>query len=310
MTNQSNNLGIDISKRQLDFSFGKGLHRGSEANNAHGHARIVTLCKQHPGLRVICEATGGYEKALVKALRKEGVEVHVVMPLKVKCLAIAQGLMAKTDRIDAEKLALFGEKVELKPHHMASEHEEKLRELVECRQHLSERLVQLAGRQENAGERMLKLLADQRVQVEEHKKRIEEEIKECMGQNKQTEQKLMRMTQVKGVGMVVAASVLAFMPEIGSVSDKTASALVGLAPYPNQSGARDRARRIMGGRHQLRHVLFPAALSAMCHNPILRAFNQRLKDNGKPGLVRVVAVMRKLICLLNKICADPNFSLS
>jgi transposase len=188
------------------------------------------VCRQRPGLRVICEATGGYEKQLVKALRKEQIEVHVVMPLKVKYLAIAAGQMGKTDHIDADKLALYGEKIELKEHHLASEHDLKLRELVECRKHLVERRVQLAGKRENAGERMLQLLDAEQAEIEKLELQIEKETEACIAENEQCQKKIERMIKVKGVGRKVAAGVLAFMPEMGKISAKTASALAGLAP--------------------------------------------------------------------------------
>jgi len=304
----SDHLGIDVSKRQLDFSFGQGLHRNSVPNDAEGHAHIIEVCRLRPGVRVVCEATGGYEKKLVKALGKEGIETHVVMPLKVKCLAIAMGLMAKTDRIDAEKLSLFSRTIELKAAHVASEHEEKLRDLVMCRKHLVERLVQLAGRKENAGEILCALIKKEERQIQRHLQRIEKQIEQCIAEDKASEDKIERMSQVKGVGRTVAACVLAHMPELGAIEDKTASALGGLAPYPNQSGPVERPSRIRGGRHEVRLALYPAALCAMRYNPTLRKFNQRLKDKGKPGMVRVVAVMRKLLCLLNRICSDPKFS--
>ena len=102
--------------------------------------------------------------------------------------------------------------------------------------------------------------------------------------------------------------VLAHMPELGAISDKTASALAGLAPYPDESGSVVRPGRIRGGRYAVRKMLYLSALCAMKHNPILRRFNERLEAGGKAGKKRVVAVARKLICLLNRICADPEFS--
>jgi transposase len=304
----SDHLGIDVSKRQLDYSFGKALHRESVPNAPEGFARIIKVCRLRPGARVVCEATGGYEKKLVKALRKEAIEVHVVMPLKVKCLAMAMGLMAKTDKIDAEKLSVFSEKIELKASHVASEHDEKLRELVECRTHLVERLVQLAGKRENAGERLLKLINKEEAQLQKHKKQIEKEIEACIAEDKNCQDKLERMCQVKGVGRTVAACVLAHMPELGAIPDKTASALAGLAPYPDESGSVKKPGRIRGGRYVVRKMLYLSALCAMKYNPVLRQFNQRLEARGKAGKTRVVAVARKLICLLNRICADPEFT--
>jgi transposase len=256
----SNHLGIDVSKRQLDYSFGKGLHRESVSNASEGFTRIIKVCRQRPGVRVVCEATGGYEKKLVKALRKEGIETHVVMPLKVKCLAMAMGLMAKTDRIDAEKLSVFSAKIELKTSHVVSEHDETLRELVECRNHLVERLVQLAGKRENAGERLMKLIKKEEQQIQKHKQQIEKEIEACVAGDKNCQDKMERMCQVKGVGRTVAASVLAHMPELGAISDKTASALAGVAPYPNQIGSVEKPGRIRGGRYEVRKMLYLSSL--------------------------------------------------
>ena len=179
---------------------------------------------------------------------------------------------------------------------------------MDCRKHLVERLVQLAGKRENAGKHMLALLEKEEAQITRHLRQIEKQIETCVAQDASTREKIERMCQVKGVGRTVAACVLAHMPELGTISDKTASALAGLAPYPNQSGPVSRPSRISGGRHEVRVALYPAALCAMRHNPVLRQFNQRLEAKGKPGLVRAVALMRKLICLLNKICADPHFS--
>jgi transposase len=168
--------------------------------------------------------------------------------------------------------------------------------------------VQLGGKRENAGERMMRLLKKEATQTSKYLAQIGKEIEACISENQSCHEKMERLCQVKGVGRVVAASVLAFLPELGTLPERTISALAGLAPYPNQSGPLERPRRIWGGRREVRLALYPAAMVAVRYNPVLKVFNQRLKDKGKPGLVRMVAVMRKLICLLNKICAQPNFS--
>ena len=109
---------------------------------------------------------------------------------------------------------------------------------------------------------------------------------------------------------MVAATVCALVPEIGTLEDKSISALTGVAPHPRQSGATDKPRRVRGGRRHVRDVLYMAALSAILHNPILQRFHERLKQKGKHGHVCLVAVMRKLICLLNQLCANPDFTLA
>jgi transposase len=147
------------------------------------------------------------------------VEVRVIMPLRVRCYAIAEGLMAKTDRIDAQLLARFGEKIEITEHCTPSPFTEQLRELVDCRRHLSERLVELTCKREDVGERTLQLLEDERTHLLELQTRIEEEIVTLIAQDQDWLGKIKRMQQVKGVGPVLAATVCALVPEIGSVSD-------------------------------------------------------------------------------------------
>jgi transposase len=306
-TKQSTTLGVDVAKRQLDCSFGKGEESGTLPNSAEGRAKLLKLCAGRPGIRVICEASGGYEKALVKTLRQAGVDTRVVMPLRVRCYAIADGLMAKTDRIDARLPARFGEKIELAEHCTPSAFTEQLRELVDCRRHLNERLVELACKRENAGGRTLRLLEDERTHLLGLQTHIEKEIETLIAQNQEWHGKVKRMQQVKGVGPVLAATVCALVPEIGSVADKSISALVGVAAHPKQSGLNDRPRHVRGGRKHVRDVLYMAALCAITHNPILRRFYKRLKDKDKHSFVCIVAVMRKLICLLNQVCANPNF---
>lgn len=310
MTGQSTTMGIDVAKRKLDYCIGKNQVTGTQNNDAAGHAALVKLCRKHAITRVICEATGGYEKALAKALRLKAISVFVVMPLRVRCLAIAEALMAKTDRIDARLLVRFGEKIDLVKCSEPSAFSEKLRELVQCRRHLTERLAELVAKRENAGERTLKLLEDERVKLNDLRNEIESEIRECITQDKDWAGKIERMQKVRGVGPVVAASICALVPEIGTIEDKSISALLGLAPYCNQSGLTDRMRHIRGGRKAARDALYMAAVSAMRCNPILRSFYHRLKEKGKHSYVCLTAVMRKLICLLNRICADPDFILS
>lgn len=303
MTKPSPTLGIDVAKRQLDYSFGQNRPSGAVPNTAEGRAKLVKLCAGRPGLRVIREATGGYEKAL----RRAGVDVRVVMPLRVRCHAIAEGLMAKTDRLDARLPARFGQNIALAEHCAPSPFIGQLRELVDCRRHRGERLAELTCKRENAGGRTLRLLADERARLLELQTQLEAEIEALIARDQDWHAKIKRLRQVKGVGPVPAVTLRALVPEIGTVGDKTISALVGLAPHPDQSGPNDRPRHVRGGRKHVRDVLCMAAVCALTHNPILRRFHQRLKHKGKHGLVCIVAVMRKLICLLNQICSNPNF---
>lgn len=310
MTQTNNYIGVDIAKRQLDYSFGKGKEEGREAYTDEGMEKLIACCRRHPGIRVVCEATGGYEQRLLKALAREGIRVCLVSPSKVRHFAKADGLLAKTDPIDARLLCRFAEKMDPRDYVQPAEHLEQLRELVSYRHHLVERLSELASLREHAGETVLALLAKESEQLKKLKKETEDKMAGIEQQNQELGSKIERMQQVKGVGPVVARTICALVPELGQIEDKTAASLIGTAPHPNQSGPNEKRRKVRGGRKGARDVLYMAVVSAIRFNPILKCFYQRLKGKGKHGHVCIVAVMRKLICLLNKICADPHFSIA
>jgi transposase len=301
-------VGLDIGSDQLDYS-------RSDADEGHyeyvpkGIAALIKKLQGLPHARVICEASGGYEKRIVAELLHEGIEVCVVQPGRVRAFASAEGLMAKTDRIDARLLRRFGEKIEVRLAVPSDPALTTLRELLEHRRQLTTQLTEVSGRLPLAGATLRKLLDKQRLFLEKQIAEVEGLIKDHIDQNPDLKKKSERLQEINGVGPVLSATVLAYIPELGQIESNQLTALIGVAPHPDDSGLRHGPRHIRGGRAQVRHVLYMAAVCAARSNPILRAFYQRLRANGKPAKVCLVAVMRKLVHLMNKLILNPNFSL-
>lgn len=302
-------VGLDISKARLD-THTSGKHR-EDANNPEGHAALIDHLRslRHP--RVICEATGGYEKAIAAALLEAGIEVSVVQPGRVRHFADAKGWLAKNDRIDARLLAAFGQHIRPRLDTPTSPGCVRLREMLDYRRITSEQITESNNRIELASGYLKEGLEAQIVTLKADFKRVEKDIAGHIASQADLAAKAQRMKQLKGVGPVMAATVLAYLPELGEIGDKMIASLVGVAPHPKDSGTSKFRRRVAGGRGQVRKVLYMAAVTAARSNPIIKAFYERLKhEKGKPHKVAIVAVMRKMLTVLNKLLADPKFSLA
>jgi transposase len=306
---QINYVGLDISSVRLDYCQ-SDREEGSYENTTEGRRKLIERLRGLPHPRVICEASGGYEKLVVAQLLEAGLEVCVVQPGRVRAFAHAEGLLAKTDRIDARLLRRFGQKIEVRLAEPVNEAAAMLRELLEHRRQLTEQLTETQGRLAVAGPTLSKLLHRQLKFLREQIQTVDKMIDEHIDHDPDLRDKSARLQQLKGAGRILAATLLAYVPELGKVDSAKLSALVGVAPYPKDSGLTSGARHIRGGRSQVRHVLYMAALAATRHNPILAAFYQRLRAHGKPAKVCLVAVMRKMLCVLNHLVENPNFALA
>ncbi len=304
-----NYVGLDIAAVRLDYCLDEEKE-GSCENSAAGRGELIRRLRTLPHPRVICEASGGYEKAIVAELLEAGIEVCVVHPSRVRAYAYAEGLLAKTDRIDARLLRRFGEGMKLRLAMPVDEQAAMLRELVEHRRQLTTQLTEVEGRMAVAGPTLHKLLQREGTFLRKQIEKVEKMIERHIDQDPTLRAKSQRLQQMKGVGPVLSATLLAYVPELGSIEDAQVSALVGVAPYPKDSGSTSQPRHVRGGRGQVRHVLYMAAVSASRSNPILAAFYHRLCARGKPAKVCLVAVMRKMLCVLNRLLADPNFVLA
>jgi transposase len=308
-TTTSHYVGLDIGKNKLDYCV-TDTEEGTCTNDLVGRAGLIKQLLKLDAVRVVCEASGGYEKLIVAQLLEAGLEVCLVQPGRVRSFAYAEGLLAKTDRIDARLLRRFGEKMNPRLAVPVDESSATLRELIEHRRLLTTQLVDIQGRRELAGKTLDKLLQRQGTFIQKQIKTVEKMIEEHIDNDPNLRSKSERLKQVKGVGPVLAATTLAYIPEIGKLEDAQISALIGVAPYAKESCTIVGRRQCKGGRAQVRHVLYMAAVSAARSNPILRTFYERLLAKGKPAKLCLVAVMRKIACLMNRLIADPSFVLA
>jgi transposase len=304
-----NFVGLDVSKATLDSFIPGGKPRVND-NTAKGHAALIKHLRGVQNPRVICEASGGYERALVAALLAAGIGVCVVPPGRARHFAHAEGLRAKTDRIDAAMLARYGEKIRPPLELPVNPSAVRLREMLDYRHILTGRRVATSSQLGLAQGYLREGLQSQLDGLKAALRQVGKDIAAHLKGDPVLWAKTKRMRQMCGVGPVLAATLLAYLPELGLAGDKTLAALAGVAPYPVDSGIHRGKRRICGGRAIVREVLYMAAVTAATHNPILAAFYQRLTGKGKPAKVVLVAVMRKMLSVLNRMIADPQFSLA
>jgi transposase len=296
-------VGIDVAKEELEVALGE-KERKRFPNRARGHARLAGWLREQEGaaLQVICEASGGYEAELVRYLQEEKIAVTLVQARRVRQFARAAGLMAKTDRIDAQVLIRYGEAIRPRPSRAWSVEQEHLRKLERERQHLRQLLQMEKNRLEQQRDPELRALTRKLVgHIQGQLTTVELWINRHIAQVPELREKAAKLTAVKGVGARTAALLLAQMPELGELNRGEAAALAGVAPFNRDSGKLLGRRRIEGGRRSVRSGLYMAALVAARYNPALSCFYQRLRGQGKPAKVALTATMRKLLLVLNHV---------
>jgi transposase len=299
--------GVDIAKSFLDVALRDEKRR--LANDATGHRELINWVKQiGTQVQVICESSGGYERALVQALARAQVKISLVQANRVRQFARAAGILAKTDRIDAEVLCTFGKLMRPQTVTAATLKQEHLRELESQRRHLTHLLVMEQNRGARVSDACVRRLNRNLVnQVKKQIEQIDLLIKEHIEQSQELSAKAKKLTSISGVGARTAALLLAQLPELGQLNRREVAALVGVAPFNRDSGKMRGKRTIYGGRRPVRHGLYMAALVAARHNPILRQFYLRLRAAGKPAKLALTATMRKLLIVLNS-ALKPDLS--
>lgn len=302
-------VGLDVAKDRLDFTL-DGRRCAHVPNSPEGFALLITRLRRVPHPRVVCEATGGYERALVTALLREDIEVCVVNPGRVRAFANAEGLLAKTDKLDALLLKRFGERMQPRLHVPMDQAALALRELLDYRAHVTEQRVATQNRLALAGPILRERLQRQLQFLQQELTEINRLIAEHIAREKSLRTKAERLQQLKGVGPILSATLLAHLPELGQLSSRKLAALVGVAPFARDSGNSRRCRHVRGGRLVVRSVLYMAAVAAVRYNPILSTFFQRLVSAGKSKMCALIAVMRKMLHVLNKLIEDPQFTLA
>lgn len=299
-------VGVDVAKAHLDVAWEQESRRLS--NDAGGRSALVERLIQIGGsVQVICEASGGYERALLQALQRGGIKVSLVQASRVRQYARASGVLAKTDSIDARLLCRFGQALRPQATAVPKPHQEKLRELESQRRHLGRLLVAEQNRRAQLTDKVLLRLSKRLLsQIQKQIAQIDLLLQQLIAQTPELCAKARKLTALAGVGPRTAALLLAQMPELGELNRGQAAALAGLAPFNRDSGLARGKRAIFGGRRAVRCGLYMAALVASRHNPILAQFYQRLRLAGKPSKLALTATMRKLLIALNSaLKPDP-----
>jgi len=296
-------VGIDVSKDRLDVAIYPCDEPGfAVARDAAGLDALAARLKPLAPTAVAVEATGGFESVVVASLAAAGLPMLVVNPAQIRAFANALGKRAKTDPIDAMVIARFVAATRPEPRPLPDEATQRLADLVARRRQIIAMIVAerqrqkrlLAPRLQHSITRLLEALHKELSEVD---RAIDTEVR---GSDIWREKEKL-LASVPGVGPVIARTLLAEMPELGRLDRREIAALAGLAPWTRQSGQWRGKSFIGGGRASVRAVLFMGAITAARHNATLKAFHQRLIDAGKPKLVAIVAVARKLLTILNAI---------
>lgn len=297
-------VGIDVSKARLDVAVGEKGDSWNERNDFEGISRLCNrLTELRPELIVI-ESTGGLERPVVVELERAGLAVALVNPRRVREFAKAIGLAAKTDKLDARLLARFGRDAKPQPTHLPSEGDQHLSALLARRKQLLDMLTAEKNRLETTPLTLKSMIEEHITWLEKHLSAIEKEIDDFNRQDPQRKEKQDLMRTVKGIGPVTASTLSADLPELGKLNKKEIAALVGVAPFNNDSGKWRGPRRIKGGRASVRQVLYMAAVAASRSNLLIHAFYQSLLQRGKQKKVALVACMHKLLTILNAMIRD------
>mgnify|MGYP000860160061 FL=1 len=292
-------VGIDVSKTQLDVAVGQTGETWSAKNDGTGIEKTVEhLTSLHPQL-VVVESTGGLEQALLRAMHQAGVTFALVNPYRVREFAKSLGLLAKTDKLDARLLARFAEAIQPAPTCLASEDEQLLSALIDRRRQLIDMRTAETNRLSSAHPAIRpsieQLLEELATKIAE----LNQDIDALIATKPDFRNKAEILRSVPGIGPVASAILVANLPELGKLDRKKIAALVGVAPFNNDSGYHRGNRRIKGGRAALRTVLYMAAISASRFNPVIKRFYDQLLKRGKLKKVALVACMRKMLTILN-----------
>lgn len=293
-------VGIDVSKQRLDVHVRPSGEEWSVGNDTKGHADLVRKLGELSPTLVVLEATGGYQAAVVAELGANGVPVAVVNPRQVRDFAKAKGRLAKTDAIDAAVLAHFAESIRPEPRPVPDELTLELHALVVRRRQLIDMRTAETNRLDTCRvepvrrniQKMINMLTKQIGKVDE-------DINKTIRSSPLWREREDLLASAIGVGTTTARTLLTQLPELGKLNRREIAALVGLAPYNNDSGQRRGLRSVRGGRAEVRSVLYMATVAAVRFNPQIRGVYERLLRAGKLKKVALIACARKLLTVLN-----------
>jgi transposase len=299
--------GADVSKSRLDLHRTDGQKPVSVPNDPKGVRRLIGKLQGTTLGLIAVEATGGYERQLLYGLLDAGLPVIRVNPLHVRRFAQSRGILAKTDRIDAAVLADFARlnADRLRPMQRIGDNARVLHELTARRRQLIEQCVANQSQREHATLVPVRQSIDRTIKhLREEIASVEVEIQAIIDQDEKLKSKQEKLLQVKGIGARVSRILVSELPELGELDRRKIAALVGVAPFNDDSGSHSGPRHIRGGRATVRAALYMATLVAARSDPVIREYYQRLKDNGKPKKVALVACMRKRLNYLTSLLTE------
>jgi transposase len=297
--------GIDVSKERLDVMVLPEQQCSSISNDPAGWAELIEQLRGFSVGAIGLEASGGHERGIMRALLAAAMPVRRINPFRLRQFANASGVLAKTDRLDARMIAAFVAIIPTRPVERPAPVVERLAEALRVRRQLSHEKVaaeNAAGMMENA---VLQRLSRRRIaRLAADIDMLDQHLVEIVSTDPALAHRYQLLTSMPGVGPVLASTLIALLPELGQIGRKQIAALVGVAPYAFESARLKGKRCIWGGRAPVRHVLYMAAMSACNWNPVLKAFHDRLAAAGKLPKVVIVAVMRKMLTMLNAMVRD------
>ena len=292
--------GIDIAKQGFDLAFEPKQTILHFDNNAEGIKRCRDLLNERKATLIVIEPTGGYELDLVIQLQAAGLPVAVVNARRIREFARASGLLAKTDKLDAQVMARFAQKMQPPAHEALDQKTRAIKALVARRHQLVQMHTAENNRLEHARDKaVLRSIRTILKTIQRQMDKTEQEIQDLVQSQPELKRKTQQLRSVPGIGQTTAALLVTELPELGRLNRRQIATLVGVAPINADSGPHRGKRRTIGGRRDLRARLFMPTLVAVRHNAVMRRFYQHLLDKGKAKMVALIAAMRKLLTILN-----------
>lgn len=308
-------VGIDVGKESLDVGFFPDKLGLKFKNDPEAIAALLEVLKPLAVELVVLEPSGNYELSVLLALQDAGIPVALVQPKRIRSFAKALGQIAKTDKVDAEVMARFAEKIRPQASILIEQERRELEYWVSRRRQIQDMLVAEQNRLSSCPSIKVKANIEQHIAyLKAQSAEIEKGLQEQVRSVPEWKNLFKMMKSITGIGNINAFTLLSQLPELGKINSKQLSALVGLAPYERQSGKYTGKKFISGGRAEVRNMLYMAAHSAAQHNPTIKSFFQRLISKGKPRNLCIVACARKLLGILNAMVKnqtvfDPTYQI-
>lgn len=307
LNNNEIDIGIDTSQTQLDIYVRPQGHFVSFSNTPAGVKDAIKYIKGFDACRVLIESTGRLEMEFVCAAHKAKLPVVVCNPTHVRQFARSTGRMAKTDKLDAQDIAYFGEALKPAPTVLKPEELRRISDLLTVRSQCLDMSTMQKNRLKRMPKSVHKPINNVLKAIKKELVSIDQQLDKLIQAVPEWKSKLEQLTSAKGVGKVLAYTLMSELPELGSLNRKQIAALVGVAPMNRDSGSFEGKRYIRGGRHKVRTVLFVSMMSAIQCHPKLKPMYQRMVAAGKPKKVAIVACMRKQLIILNTMVKNGTY---